>query len=176
MTGPSPDRDGEFETVFAEELSAVPAEQFDRSQFVPGVGPLDAAVVLVGEAPGAREVEAGRPFVGPAGKLLDRELEELGVDRSALYITNVVKVRPPENRTPYVAEIDAWRPLLEAELERISPEVVVPLGTTAARVLLDTDEGIAAVQSEKPPCTCVPNCATAKPRSPSMTCHSDTAC
>lgn len=132
----------DFEERFEEALAEVPDEHVDRSRFVPGVGPLDADVVLVGEAPGETEVREGEPFVGRAGSRLDRALEAAGVDRSKVYITNLVKVRPPENRTPHVAEIDAWRPVLDAELERISPAVVVPLGTTATRALLDTDEGI----------------------------------
>jgi DNA polymerase len=132
----------EFEAEFGDALAAVPDEHVDRSRFVPGVGPLDADVVLVGEAPGETEVTEGEPFVGRAGSELDRALEAAGVDRSTVYVTNLVKVRPPENRTPHVAEIDAWRPVLEAELERVDPAVVVPLGTTATRALLDTDEGI----------------------------------
>lgn len=132
----------DFEERFGDALEAVPEEHVDRSRFVPGVGPLDAEVVLVGEAPGENEVAEGEPFVGQAGRELDRVLADLGVDRSSVYVTNLVKVRPPENRTPYVAEIDAWRPVLDAELERISPAVVVPLGTTAAQAVLDTDEGV----------------------------------
>lgn len=134
--------DSDFEEVFADALAAVPDEHFDRSRFVPGHGPLDATVVLVGEAPGADEVERGEPFVGSAGKRLDGVLDDLGVDREALYVTNVVKVRPPENRTPRKGEIDAWMPVFEVELDRVDPAVVVPLGTTAARVVPDTSEGI----------------------------------
>lgn len=139
----------DFEERFSGELAEVPEEHFDRSRFVPGVGPLDAEVVLVGEAPGANEVAEGEPFVGNAGRELDRVLADLGVDRSSVYITNLVKVRPPENRAPYVAEVDAWRPVLEAELERISPKVVVPLGTAATQALLDTDEGITDVHGKR---------------------------
>lgn len=139
----------DFEDAFADALDRVPDEQFDRSRFVPGVGPLDAAVVLVGEAPGATEVEEGEPFVGQAGGRLDAALEAADVDRADVYVTNLVKVRPPENRTPHVAEIDAWRPVLEAELDRIDPAVVVPLGTTATRALLDVDEGITAVHGRQ---------------------------
>lgn len=132
----------DFEAAFEDELEAVPPEYRDRSRFVPGVGPLDADIVLVGEAPGAREVEQGEPFVGPSGAQLERTLETLGIERDDLYITNLVKVRPPENRTPHKAEIAAWRPLLDAELERVDPSVIVTLGTTATRALLDTDDGI----------------------------------
>lgn len=139
----------DFETTFADALTAVPDEHRDPSRFVPGVGPHDAAVALVGEAPGATEVETGVPFTGSAGNRLDGALEDLGVDRDELYVTNLVKVRPPENRTPHVAEIEAWAPVLEAELDRVDPEVVVPLGTTATKALLDTDEGVTAVHGER---------------------------
>lgn len=139
----------DFESAFADVLDAVPEEHFDRSRFVPGVGPDDAAIALVGEAPGEKEVEQGEPFAGPAGRRLDSVLADLGVDRSELYVTNVVKVRPPENRTPYVAEIDAWLPVLMAELDRVGPRVVVPLGTTATQALLDVDEGVTAVHGQR---------------------------
>ncbi|NKE34555.1 uracil-DNA glycosylase [Natronococcus sp. JC468] len=131
--------DWEFETVFADALAAVPDERFDRERFVPGVGPLSADAMLVGEAPGEREVAEGEPFVGQAGQQLDRALESIGHDRRELYVTNLVKVRPPENRDPRVAEVDAWRPVLEAELERVDPSVLVPMGSFATEELLETD-------------------------------------
>ena len=137
-----------FETEFEAALAAVPEEQFDRSQFVPSVGPLDADVMLVGEAPGADEVEQGEPFVGQAGEQLDRILEEVGIGRRDLYITNLVKVRPPENRDPHREEIEAWRGVLEAEIERVDPDVIVPMGSFAARELLDTDETITDLRGE----------------------------
>lgn len=139
----------EFEDRFADELVEVPAEHFDRARFVPGVGSTDAEVAFVGEAPGATEVEEGEPFVGRAGAELDGVLADLGVDRSTVYVTNLVKVRPPENRTPRAAEIAAWRSVLEAELACVSPSVLVPLGTTATRELLDTDEGITDVHGRR---------------------------
>jgi DNA polymerase len=134
--------DWEFEQVFADALERVPDDQFDREEFVPGVGPLSADVMLVGEAPGKQEVDQGEPFVGQAGKQLDRALEAIGYDRRELYVTNLVKVRPPENRDPYVAEIEAWWPVLEAEIERVDPVVLVPLGSVATDEILDTDETI----------------------------------
>lgn len=141
MTDQQP-TDWEFEDEFADALEAVPDDQFDRDRFVPGVGPLSADAMLVGEAPGKQEVNRGEPFVGQAGKQLDRALEAIGYDRGELYITNLVKVRPPENRDPYVAEIEAWWPVLEAEIERVDPAVLVPLGSFATDELLDTDETI----------------------------------
>ncbi|WP_435346355.1 uracil-DNA glycosylase [Haloarchaeobius sp. HRN-SO-5] len=139
----------DFETRFESELAAVPDEHVDRDRFVPGVGPFDADVMLVGEAPGETEVEEGEPFVGRAGGLLDSTLNKLGVDRASLYLTNVVKVRPPENRTPRVAEIEAWLPVLDAEIEAVDPVVVVSLGATATRALLDTDETMESVHGRR---------------------------
>ena len=141
MTGKTPP-DWEFDTEFADALNGVTDEHFDPERFVPGVGPLSADVMLVGEAPGGQEVEEGEPFVGQAGEQLDRALESIGHDRRDLYITNLVKVRPPENRDPHVAEIEAWWPVLEAEIERVDPTVIVPLGSFATAEILDTDETI----------------------------------
>ncbi|SIR00518.1 DNA polymerase [Haladaptatus litoreus] len=134
-----------FETEFEEVLAAVPDEQFDRSRFVPSVGPFDADVMLVGEAPGEQEVTQGEPFVGRAGGRLNTALESIGVARNDLYITNLVKVRPPENRSPQRAEIDAWWPVLDAEIERVAPSVVVPLGSFATREILGTNENVSDV-------------------------------
>jgi DNA polymerase len=134
--------DWDFETEFAEAVDGVPDDQFDPEQFVGGVGPLDADVMLVGESPGAQEVSQGEPFVGQAGQQLNRTLEAVGHDRGDLYITNLIKVRPPEDRDPHVAEIEAWWPVLEAEIARVDPHVLVPLGSFAAREILDTDETI----------------------------------
>lgn len=139
----------DFERTFEDVLAEVPEEHFDRERFVPAVGPLDASLVVVGEAPGGTEVEEGEPFVGQAGKQLNGALEEAGIDRTAVYVTNVVKVRPPNNRTPHVDEIEAWRPVLEAELDRVDPAVIVTLGNTATRALLDTDEGITDLRGER---------------------------
>jgi uracil-DNA glycosylase len=98
---------------------------------VPGEGSPTAAVMLVGEAPGAQEDEQGRPFVGRAGRLLDELLREAGLERDAVYITNVVKARPPGNRDPRAAEVLHWMPWLEAELALVQPRLVVPLGRHA---------------------------------------------
>ncbi|WP_049928987.1 uracil-DNA glycosylase [Halopiger goleimassiliensis] len=141
--------DWTFEEVFADALEAVPDEHRDPERFVPGVGPLSADAMLVGEAPGEQEVNQGEPFVGQAGHQLDRALEAIGYDRRDLYVTNLVKVRPPENRDPRVAEIEAWRPVLEAELERVDPAVLVPLGSFAAQELLEADETITDLHGRK---------------------------
>jgi uracil-DNA glycosylase len=97
---------------------------------VPGEGPADARVMVVGEAPGRFEDESGRPFVGRAGALLTELLSAAGLAREEVYITNVVKARPPNNRDPSRAEVQHWMPVLEQELATIAPEVV-PLGRHA---------------------------------------------
>ena len=101
------------------------------TNIVPGEGSATAEVMLVGEAPGASEDELGRPFVGRAGQLLDELLDAAGLRREEVYITNVVKARPPGNRDPKAGEVAHWMPWLEAELALIQPRVVVPLGRHA---------------------------------------------
>ena len=98
---------------------------------MPGEGSATAPVMLVGEAPGAKEDELGRPFVGGAGKLLDRLLEEAGLQREDVFITNVVKARPPGNRDPKADEVAHHLPWLEAQLDVIRPKLLVPLGRHA---------------------------------------------
>jgi DNA polymerase len=112
------------------------------TQPVFGEGPADARVVLIGEQPGDSEDRAGRPFVGPAGEVLNRALAEAGMDRSDLYLTNAVKHFAFEergkrriHRTPRLSEVTACKPWMEAELERVSPEFVVCLGATAAKAV-----------------------------------------
>jgi DNA polymerase len=101
------------------------------THMVPGEGNPAARVVFVGEAPGASEDKAGRPFVGSAGRLLEQLLGRAGLERGDVYITNVVKARPPGNRDPRKPEVEHHLPWLVAELEAIRPELVVPLGRHA---------------------------------------------
>ena len=105
-----------------------------------GVGDPHAGLMFVGEGPGAQEDLEGEPFVGRAGKLLTRLIEEIGLTRSDVYIANVVKCRPPGNRDPLPGEIEACRPYLEAQLAFIEPRVVVTLGNFATKLLL-ADQG-----------------------------------
>jgi uracil-DNA glycosylase family 4 len=98
---------------------------------VPGDGPAVAEVVFVGEAPGASEDKAGRPFVGSAGKLLSRLLADAGLQREDVYVTNVVKARPPGNRDPRKEEVAHHMPWLVAELDALEPRAIVPLGRHA---------------------------------------------
>jgi uracil-DNA glycosylase family 4 len=101
------------------------------THLVPGEGSHVADVVLLGEAPGAREDEQGRPFVGRSGQLLDELLQAAGLDRTDVYITNVFKARPPENRDPKPAEVAHHLSWLERQLAIIAPRLVVPLGRHA---------------------------------------------
>lgn len=109
-----------------------------RNRVVFGEGPRDAGLVLVGEAPGAMEDVSGRPFVGKAGQLLSRALEEAGLARADVYITSVVKCRPPKNRLPVRAEVEACLPHLRRQLEILKPGLIVCLGSLATRTLLET--------------------------------------
>ena len=138
----------DFRERYSEFFEQLEDEHMDEDRFVPGVGDLDTDVVLVGEAPGANEVEKGEPFVGRAGDRLNDVLNEIGVDREELYITNLVKIRPPDNRDPKKDEIEAWRPLLLEELEEISPETVVPMGNFASRELTGESGGITSLHGE----------------------------
>jgi uracil-DNA glycosylase family 4 len=99
-----------------------------RNRVVPGEGPDDAEIMFVGEAPGFYEDQQGRPFVGPAGRLLEDLLASIGLRRDQVYIGNVIKCRPPDNRDPLPKEIEACRKWLERQIELIKPKVVVPLG------------------------------------------------
>jgi uracil-DNA glycosylase len=121
--------------AIAEEIRSHAGCGFDLcagcTQLVPGEGPADAELVLVGEAPGAREDELGRPFVGRAGMLLDEVLAEAGLYRDDVFITNVVKARPPGNRDPRAEEVAHHWPWLERQLAVIGPRLLVPLGRHA---------------------------------------------
>jgi len=107
-----------------------------RRRAVPGEGNPNAEVMLIGEAPGEVEDETGRPFVGAAGKLLNSLLQDIGVDRSSLYITNVVKCRPPNNRDPTDEEINACKPYLIRQIAVVRPRRIVTLGRHSTKVIL----------------------------------------
>lgn len=113
-----------------------------RHHLVFGEGNPRAALMVVGEAPGEEEDLQGRPFVGRAGALLTRMLRAIGMERPEVYITNVVKCRPPQNRTPRPDEIAACIPTLRRQIEAIRPRVILALGGVAARALLESPEGI----------------------------------
>jgi uracil-DNA glycosylase len=118
-----------------------------RNKSVPGVGDVHAEWMFIGEAPGAEEDARGEPFVGQAGRLLDNMLAALGLARGRnVYIANVLKCRPPNNRTPEPRETDACRPYLERQVALIRPKLIVALGKSAASLLLDTDATIASLR------------------------------
>jgi DNA polymerase len=118
-----------------------------RKRSVPGVGDIEAEWLFVGEAPGAEEDARGEPFVGQAGKLLDNMLAALGLRRGAnVYIANVLKCRPPNNRAPEPREVEACRPYLDRQIELIRPKVIVALGKSAATTLLDMEATIASLR------------------------------
>ncbi|MGH8014619.1 MAG: uracil-DNA glycosylase [Candidatus Zixiibacteriota bacterium] len=113
-----------------------------RTKFVYGVGNPNAKIVFIGEGPGREEDLKGEPFVGPAGKLLDKILAAINFDRSQVYIANVVKCRPPENRQPLPAEMDACFPYLLEQLRLIKPKLICALGRVAAMGLLKTSASL----------------------------------
>jgi DNA polymerase len=133
------------------------------TQTVFGEGPATATVMLVGEQPGDREDIEGHPFVGPAGKLLDRALEEAGIDRSRVFVTNAVKHfswvargKKRLHKKPKVTQIDACRPWLDAEIERVSPEIIIALGATAAQVLFGKAFRVSRQRGEPVPSNLAP--------------------
>jgi uracil-DNA glycosylase family 4 len=117
-----------------------------RSSVVFGEGAPDARLMFIGEAPGADEDAQGRPFVGRAGKLLDRMITAMGLKRWEVYIANILKCRPPGNRDPLPAEAAACRPYLEAQINLIAPEIICCLGRHAAIRLLGRDEPISRLR------------------------------
>lgn len=117
-----------------------------RKTIVVGEGNPHARLVFVGEGPGEEEDLQGRPFVGPAGKLLDKIIEAMGFSRGEVFIGNVVKCRPPGNRAPNPDEIQACVPFLFRQLKAISPEVICALGGVSARAILGSREGISTLR------------------------------
>jgi DNA polymerase len=142
------------------ELEAVAAEAAgctrcrlhqSRTQVVFGQGDPHADLMFVGEAPGFHEDRQGVPFVGPSGQLLNRLLEGIGLRRQDVYICNLVKSRPPNNRDPLPDEIAACRPWLDAQVRLVDPKVVVTLGNFAAKTLLETTTGITRLRGRTYP-------------------------
>jgi DNA polymerase len=140
----------------AEALAAVRADIGDctrcklsrlgRSQVVFGVGSPTADLMFIGEAPGADEDAQGVPFVGRAGQLLTKIIEAIGLTRDEVYIANVIKCRPPQNRNPEPDEIETCEPFLFQQIDLIRPKVIVALGTFAARALLRTLDPISRLR------------------------------
>src|SRR5918995_757164 len=116
-----------------------------RTKVVFGSGNADADLMFVGEAPGMYEDQQGLPFVGRAGQLLNQLLEEIGLARNDVFIANVLQSRPPGNRDPQPAEIDACKPFLQRKIELIEPRVICTLGNFATRLLTRSQRGISGV-------------------------------
>lgn len=116
--------------------------KFTAKNLVFADGNPNSAVMLVGEAPGRDEDIEGLPFVGRSGRLLDRMLAAIGLDRNSAYIANVIPWRPPGNRTPTPHETEICRPFIERQIELVNPKVLVTLGGPSAKLLLNTTEGI----------------------------------
>ncbi|MGF1579285.1 MAG: uracil-DNA glycosylase family protein [Gemmataceae bacterium] len=113
-----------------------------RTQTVFGEGPLDAELCFIGEAPGYHEDQTGRPFVGDAGQLLDKIIKACGFEREEVFICNILRCRPPNNRTPHAVEATNCRPHLERQLELIRPKWICTLGACPAQHLLGVDTGV----------------------------------
>ncbi len=107
-----------------------------RTNIVVGEGSLDADIMFIGEAPGYHEDKQGRPFVGKAGKILDELLDSIGLEREKMYITNILKCRPPKNRDPNPNEIKACTPYLNRQIEEITPKKICTLGNFATQYIL----------------------------------------
>ena len=113
-----------------------------RINFVFGEGNPEAQIVVIGEAPGSEEDAQGRPFVGRSGKLLDKILEAIGFSREDVFICNIIKCRPPENRNPLTDEIECCMPWLKLQLQLIKPKILLLLGRVAANTVLDNKQSM----------------------------------
>jgi uracil-DNA glycosylase family 4 len=122
-----------------------------RTQVVYGTGNESADLMFIGEGPGYYEDKQGEPFVGAAGQLLNRMLQEIGIARQEVRITNVVLCRPPGNRDPLPDEIDACSPWLEEQIRLVDPRVIVTLGNFATRTILDKPVSISRVRGQRFP-------------------------
>lgn len=119
-----------------------------RTQVVFGEGPVPCDLMFVGEAPGEVEDAQGRPFVGPAGRKLDEILASVGLEREAVYITNTVKCRPPNNRLPQKDEMETCWPYLEVQIKHLKPRIIVTLGNAPTQLLLGSGQGITKVRGQ----------------------------
>ena len=140
----SEDADALDESLCVGSCERCPALVDSRSQIVEGVGPVDADLLVVGEGPGANEDEAGEPFVGRSGDVLDEAFRDAGLARADVRITNCVRCRPPDNRDPRADELANCRGYLEAEVARLDPDLIVTLGKVPSEHLLGRSVGITA--------------------------------
>ncbi len=140
----------ELQLIHTEILECTKCELHkSRTHAVPGEGPIDSKIMFVGEGPGQNEDEQGRPFVGAAGKYLTELLESIGLKRSDVFITNIVKCRPPNNRAPRKSEIEACNSYLQSQMRLIKPRIICALGTPAITTLMG-DEYSASRSHGKP--------------------------
>ena len=135
-------RDKTFACTLCDELART------RKNVVFGSGNIKARLMFVGEAPGADEDEQGLPFVGRAGQLLTKIIESVGLSRNQVFIANVLKCRPPQNRRPNPDEITNCQPFLKKQIELIAPDIICALGTFAAQTLLKSEEPISALRGK----------------------------
>jgi uracil-DNA glycosylase family 4 len=119
-----------------------------RTQAVCGVGNLAADILVIGEAPGADEDRQGEPFVGKAGELLTQMLRAIGLDRDAVFIANILKCRPPENRDPEAAEVESCLPFLQRQIQLVQPRLILVVGQIAAHNLLNVDTPIGKLRGQ----------------------------
>jgi uracil-DNA glycosylase family 4 len=119
-----------------------------RKNAVPGEGSANASIMLVGEAPGQEEDLRGKPFVGAAGKLLNQLLKSIGFSREDIYITNIVKCRPPANRPPHVEEVSACSDYLDRQINLIKPKMICPMGNVALKTFLGKETSISKVHGQ----------------------------
>jgi|TARA_B110000438_G_scaffold276985_1_gene299226 DNA polymerase len=113
-----------------------------------GDGNITSKIMIIGEAPGANEDAEGKPFIGRAGKLLDKMLDSIKLDREKVYISNVVNYRPPENRKPSDEEIERYLPYLKSHIEIINPKILILLGSTALNTIIGNDEVISKARGK----------------------------
>lgn len=126
----------------------VPIDE-DRENPVFGVGDPEADLIIIGEAPGRDEDKEGEPFVGRAGQLLDKILDAINFEREEVYITNILKSRPPRNRNPKSAEIDAHLPILYKQIALIQPEIILAVGKVAGNTLLDRSSSLSTLRDKE---------------------------
>lgn len=169
---PRPEMTSDFSSNAAHELNRIREELGEctrcrlhnsRSSIVFGEGNPEARIMFVGEGPGADEDEQGRPFVGAAGQLLTRMIDAMGLERSEVYITNIVKCRPPKNRDPKSDEQDTCFQFLVGQMDAVKPEVIIALGKVAASKLLDSDEPISRLRGDFRDCRGFPVMPTYHP-------------
>ena len=143
-----------------------------RTQTVFGIGDENASWMIIGEAPGAEEDRRGEPFVGRAGQMLDEMLRAVGLNRDSVFIANVLKCRPPNNRDPEPSEAEACRAYLERQIELVQPRVILAVGKIAAQNLLQSDEPVGRMRGRQHDLNGVPLVVTYHPayllRSPSQ--------